>query len=82
MANFRRSKPACRTKVKLFNKHEKFPDAGERWLRRWPAWHDIIFNRRPARRVNKAMERRILMDRVDPDDTAWPLAKKPHVYYW
>ena len=53
------------------------------WISSWPAWHDLVFNTRPKRRLNRALERAVLMDRVDADDCPWPLGScKPHRYYW
>jgi hypothetical protein len=54
---------------------------GGSFLKSYPRWHDIVFHRRPQRRRTKALERAILKG-GDPDVTAWPLQRKPHVYYW
>lgn len=47
-----------------------------------PAWFDRIFHTRPRRAHEKRIERAILIGRIDPDDTAWPMQKKPRSYYW
>jgi hypothetical protein len=51
-------------------------------LRGWPRWHDILYHNRPHRSATKRLERAVLMGWVDAEDAAWPLAKKPHQYYW
>lgn len=48
----------------------------------YPAWWDRTFHTRPRRSKEKAIARRILCGDLDPDDAAWPLEKKPHIYYW
>ena len=57
------------------------PDAPSQ-MDNWPRWFDVVFHTRPQRRRTKAMEQKILSGRLDPDNTAWPLSKKPLVYYW
>jgi len=52
------------------------------WGNHWPRWWDILYHRRPARRATAAIEHKVLTGAVDPDDVAWPVSKKPHVYYW
>jgi hypothetical protein len=47
-----------------------------------PAAWDIVMHTRPRRAAEKRLEKRILADAIDPDDTAWPLSKKPHTYFW
>jgi len=49
-----------------------------------PGWWHHIFFERPARAQRRALERQALkvinLDEVDP--VLWPLASKPHIYYW
>ncbi|SDF04136.1 hypothetical protein SAMN04488117_10283 [Celeribacter baekdonensis] len=52
-----------------------------RWLDHGPSWHNIIMNIRPMRRRTKAIER-AAAKAVDHDELIWPLAQKPHAYYW
>jgi hypothetical protein len=47
----------------------------------YPAWWDRTFHTRPHRAKVRSLERKI-MHGADPDNLAWPLAKKPHIYYW
>lgn len=54
---------------------------GREWLRNWPRAHDILFHTRPGRRACRRLERKVLAG-ADADGVAWPLSKKPHVYYW
>lgn len=54
---------------------------GGYWLRNWPKWWDVVYHTRPNRRRNRACEI-LVMQGVDPDQIAWPLSKKPHIYYW
>jgi hypothetical protein len=49
---------------------------------RCPKWHRIIFHHRKRRQAERALERAAVMDRHDHDDVAWPLRKKPVLYYW
>ena len=84
MANFKRNKPRLRTSRsyshragnRRFGRHHVF------WMCHWPAWWDIIFDRRPNRRRAAAIKRKILCGMIDADDAAWPVSKKPHTYYW
>jgi hypothetical protein len=48
----------------------------------YPAWWDRTFHTRPRRAKERVITRRILQGTLDPEDTAWPLSKKPHSYYW
>lgn len=52
-----------------------------RWYESTPSSHHIVFHHRPKRREVKRLEQAIVKG-ADPDDIPWPLAKKPHVYYW
>lgn len=85
MANFRRKKPAHRTShrysSRTFEKRYKVKDWWVAWICKAPAWHHIVFHRRPRRRATAAMENKILRGH-DPDAAEWPLDKKPHRYYW
>lgn len=47
----------------------------------YPAWWDREFHTRPKRAETRRLERQVLNGR-DPDDIAWPLLRKPHIYYW
>jgi hypothetical protein len=76
MANYKRG--YCR--------YRRFKPARGSWrcktsLNGYPAAHDIIFHTRPQRRVTRQLEHRITRG-ADPDDIAWPLLRKPHIYYW
>ena len=98
MAHHRRAKPRIRTFGHggywdhVRRKLEKKLKSGRRrqtrgfdrsWMDAWPAWHDVQYHTRPKRREIHALERAVLMDRVDADNTAWPLGNsKPHRYYW
>lgn len=52
------------------------------WLGRWPRYWDIIFHRRPMRRRETALEKKIAAGYFDADAIPWPVVKKPHKYYW
>lgn len=73
MANFRRSLPRHRT---VNMSRETY------WLNTWPASYDIIYHTRPSRRAMSRLLRCVVTGQVDPDAVAWPLSKRPHVYYW
>jgi hypothetical protein len=51
------------------------------WTRRYPAWWDREFHTRPHRANTRRLEKKV-MKGADPDEVVWPLAKKPHNYYW
>jgi hypothetical protein len=48
----------------------------------WPRSWDILHHSRPRRAKEKAFARAIVKGAKDPDNVCWPLAKKPHIYYW
>jgi hypothetical protein len=52
-----------------------------KWWQGSPSSHDIIFHHRP-RRVQERLLVRKIMNGEDPEDLLWPLAKKPHIWYW
>lgn len=52
-----------------------------RWYQNTPTSHHILFHHRPKRRAVKCFEAKI-MKGEDPDNIAWPIARKPHHYYW
>lgn len=85
MANFRRAKPRTRTFGKRYDKW-KAKRLEERngyywYMGSWPAWWDILHHRRPHRRKTKVVEFKVMRG-DDLDDLVWPLAKRPHTYYW
>lgn len=46
-----------------------------------PAWWNIIFHIRPARRRDKR-KLKLLMQGVDFENMVFEDYKKPHIYYW
>lgn len=52
------------------------------WMANWPRYWDILHHTRPTRRREKVLINRVLGGKIDPEDAAWPLHKKPHKYYW
>ena len=52
------------------------------YLRESPEWHDIMFHRRPMRRLEKKFVRQAQLGYADVDTIPWPGRKKPHKYYW
>lgn len=52
-----------------------------KWWQGTPSSHNIIFHHRPRRRKERELSRKILKG-ADSNNIAWPLAKKPHEYYW
>ena len=83
MANFKRKMPRARTSSGYSNRvgRARFAKHHPAWMCAWPAWHDIIYHRRPHRRETAQLVRAALMG-ADLDEIAWPLSKKPHHYYW
>ena len=72
----------------LSNPSEREPaiDWGDRHRGRkynwgYPRWHDIVFHTR-RRRAAMRREEILIAKGADPDDLAWTLDKKPHIYYW
>ena len=63
-------------------------DNSRKYYQGYPRSHDIVHHSRPTRRKNRQVSREILMSDImdrDPlmvDDMVFPLAKKPHKYYW
>lgn len=52
-----------------------------KWYRMTPSsWHQV-YHHRPRRRKERQLEVKI-MKGEDPDGLAWPVARKPHNYYW
>lgn len=48
----------------------------------YPKSWDIIYHRRPKRRANRALEKKI-MQGYDADGIVWPVGNhRPHTYYW
>lgn len=52
-----------------------------RWMEATPRAWRLLYMTRPKRRETKRLEIKI-MKGEDPDRIAWPLDKKPYVYYW
>lgn len=61
---------------------EQWKANGYSFLNSWPRWHDILYHNRPRRTAEKRLARRVIKGDIDLEDVAWPLAKKPHQYYW
>lgn len=71
--NYKRGYP--RTAARNYTAQIRFPDGA-------PRWWDVLFHRRPARRRDTQLLRRI-MQGADPDGIVWELGThKPHNYYW
>jgi hypothetical protein len=89
MAHFKRkrSRTAARSKInynrwRLLALQRKHGDHAEWfWMSGWPRWWDIVFHRRPHRRRAAVLLGKIKAG-ADPDAIAWPVSKKPHLYYW
>lgn len=47
-----------------------------------PRWYALLFDKRPAKRRDKAKIRKIMQGK-DPDELLFELSsRKPHKYYW
>ena len=46
-----------------------------------PGWFRNLFNERPNRRITQRLEREAVKG-ADTEGLMWPLARKPHLYYW
>lgn len=90
MANFKRKYPRRRSYSRARQDRARKADLERRlgdyyrwlWLGNWPQWWDLMFHRRPHRAATKDMIRKIKSEHSDADDVSWPLAKRPHKYYW
>jgi hypothetical protein len=49
--------------------------------RGYPRWYDILYHTRRNRARNRLVVVKILQG-ADPEGMAWPLDRKPHIYYW
>ncbi len=65
-----------------FYKRIFWPAGVWHWTRSYPRAWDIQQHTRPRRAREKQLARDIRDGRADPDNVAWPLQKKPHIYYW
>lgn len=85
MAHFRRNKPRNVRSRGYSAKALEYrigPDwDGFNWLRSWPRDHDLTCHTRPRRRKTRALEI-LALRHTDPEELIWPLARKPHVYFW
>lgn len=84
MANHKRKRPRSMSGLGSTNdiaREMKKRGIEWRWYRNTPAGHHIVFHHRPKRREVKRLEQKILKGE-DPDNITWPIAKKPHIYYW
>lgn len=84
--NYKRKRPRTASSGYSVDKYRnlKLPSevSGWVWLNNWPRWWDKIFHTRPHRRRTRVLENAVLQEKLDPDNVAWPLYKKPHSYYW
>ena len=53
-----------------------------RWLQQTPGWWVNEFMTTPQRAETRDLLRRVLKLRDPEDAPLFPLAKKPHLYYW
>ena len=74
MANYKRKRPVTSTTHHAVG--------GSTSMGSWPRAHDVTYHRRPQRRRAKEVTRQVFKGVVDADNAAWPVGKKPHVYYW
>jgi len=90
MANYKRRRPRSHGYHRARQDKERQADmkrrlgryAGYIWLGSWPRWWDVVLHRRPNRAANQELLRRVKSEIVDFEDVSWPLAKKPHNYFW
>lgn len=84
MAHHKRKRPRSLAGAGSYNAvSRKMKECGLewRWYQNTPSSHNIFFHHRPKRREVKRLEQKVLKGE-DPDSIAWPLARKPHKYYW
>lgn len=51
------------------------------WMTTPSEWTHQMMTK-PKRAQVRALVRKIKTDNCDQDDVAWPLNRKPHIYYW
>lgn len=59
-----------------------WPASGPDPMRNRPRWHDVLHHTRPRRRRDRAMISAVFHGKIDPENAAWELSKKPHIWYW
>ena len=86
MAHYKRKRPStCATRLRWKYRERRALEKGiaiHHPYRKVPGWWNRIHHIRPARRLCHQIEQALLTGDLDPDDATWPVAKKPHVYYW
>jgi hypothetical protein len=82
MAHYKRGRPRTSPSHNTrWNKWRSENVPEYRWMSHWPRYWDIVFHTRPHRRRTRECVVLVMQGR-DPDNIAWPVAKKPHIYYW
>lgn len=81
--NYKRGYPRTTRHGRGRDKHRRRQPGFDRyhWLSQWPRFWDVIMHTRPRRRRTRAAVVLVMQGR-DPDGITWPVAKKPHKYYW
>jgi hypothetical protein len=84
MANYKRKRPALRTFTHTSSRErlKRNPAWNTRWMDSWPAWHDVLYHRRFARRKEKKELQRIMNGYIELDTYCFAPNHKPHHYYW
>ncbi len=54
---------------------------GRKYNQGYPRWHDILYHTRRNRACNRLTVTKVLQG-IDPEGIAWPLDRKPHIYFW
>jgi hypothetical protein len=81
------SRNSWRKRNGLVVKQGVFPYGPEDWntyksmMSSNPAWWDRMHHTRPWRAKSDRVTR-MVMKGYDPDELAWPVNHKPHIYYW
>jgi hypothetical protein len=67
---------------RLFDRRPQHEIAASTLLSQAPEFWDIIYHRRPRRRLERRFERQAKFDHANADAIPWPVSGKPHRYFW
>jgi len=72
---------ACKGSCNYLKRKFAGTDLEWKWWQGSPSSHDIIFHHRPKRMEVRLMVQKVLRGE-DVENMTWPLARKPHHWYW
>ena len=85
MAHYKRNRPrsigADVNRLKLITKRLERKGMVPRFIGSIPGAFNLIEHIKPKRRETKRLEHAVIRG-MDPDGVVWPVAKKPHSYWY